>query len=338
MAPYNLANTMSRLQDALTGALYRVLNNEAVVAIVVAIIGLAFPIAMVLDHMFHTSFRAALVNRIRDITRDDLSTIRKAQIRYLFRRHYNLKNIRIRLAGGSYWMSIPCIIEGVGRKTRTPRKYMGKIINGRSAMKHRYMTILRRIGVLAEGAKLDFMDHMDAEDMVAFERDWMVLLRSKGIRVPNVYGVHRLNHDDYILVMEFIDGQPLSKVEINEDIVDQIFAILKIMHETGVFHGDMKLDNLLYYHGRIYVIDCLKINPDDSLRAHQFDLICIILALAQRMPVDTILAIAARYHPGEELADTTQYMGIAMKKADLDLPPEKISEIRRSLGALKTAA
>jgi RIO-like serine/threonine protein kinase len=215
---------------------------------------------------------------------------------------------------------------------------VGKIINDRSALKHRYMTTLRRLDVLVEGTKLDFMDHLDAKDMVEFERDWMLLLKRKGISVPEFYGVHRLNYDDYILVMEFIEGQPLSKVRIDDAIVDQIFSTLKIMHDTGVFHGDMKLDNLIYSNGRIYVIDSLKINPNDPLRAQAFDLISIVLALARSMPVDRILASAKRYHSQEALKSAAEFLGMAQNKADIELSPEKIDEIRLSLNLLKTAA
>ena len=245
-----------------------------------------------------------------------------------------MKKIRIKLAGGSYWMSIPCIIEGVDKETKRPVKYMGKIINDRSAIKHHYMTILRRLGVLTEGTRLDFMDHIDAEDMVDFERDWMRLLKQKGINVPVVYDVHKLNHDDYILVMEFVEGRPLSKVNIDEAIVDQIFATLKIMHETGVFHGDVKLDNFLYSDGRIYVVDSLKINPDEPMRAHEFDLACAVLALAQRLPVDVVMRYALKYHPEEELVGASKLLGVALNKVDLEVPPEKVDEIRRAFDKL----
>jgi serine/threonine protein kinase len=329
---------MSRLQDTIARTVYHVLNNVIVEAPIIALVGGVYIILRAIDHVFRTHFRMALVNYLHDVSRDTLSPIRRAQIRYLFKRSYGLSRIGIRLAGGSFWMSIPCIVEGIDKKTGTPRKYVGKIINDRSALKHRYMTTLRRLDVLAEGTKLDFMDHLDANDMVYFERDWMVQLKQKGISVPEFYGVHRLNYDDYILVMEFIDGQPLSKVSIDEAIVDQIFSMLKIMHEAGVFHGDMKLDNLIYSNGRIYVIDSLKINPDEPLRAQAFDLISIVLALAQRMPIDVVVASAKRYHSNDALEAAAEFLGMAQHKAEIELPPEKIDEIRRSLSLLITAA
>lgn len=174
---------MNRLQDAIAGAVYQWLDSTLVEAPVIALVGAVYVILRAIDRVFGTHLRMALINYLHDVSRDTLSPIRKAQIRFLFKRSYGLKKIRIRLAGGSYWMSLPCIVEGIDKKTRTPRKYVGKIINGRSALKHRYMTTLRRLDVLAEGAKLDFMDHLDAEGMVDFERDWMVLLKHKGISV-----------------------------------------------------------------------------------------------------------------------------------------------------------
>lgn len=304
----------------------------------VSIVASIYVILRAVDRVFHTKLKKGLIDAIHDLSRDDLSRIRKTQIRYLFAQKYNLKKTRIRLAGGNYWMSIPCIIEGTDKKTKVNRKYMGKIINDKSALKHRYMTILRRLGVLTEGTMLEFMDHDDAQDMVEFERNWMILLKNRGISVPEVYGIHRLNPDDYILVMQYIDGTPLSKVALDETIVDQIFGILRIMHETGIFHGDVKLDNFLYSGGKIYVVDSLKINHLDPLRAHEFDLVCAICALAQYLPVDMIIRSAARHHPKEELAHAGKMLGLAINKAELDLPEEKVGEIRRTLEGMKAIA
>ena len=329
---------MSLLRDALRKPAHFVLYNFIVEALVVSVVATVYVVLRAADRVFRTRLKMVLIDAIHDLSRDSLSPIRKAQIGYLFKRKYGLKKIRIRLAGGNYWMSIPCVVEGVDRKAKVQRKYMGKIINDRSALKHRYMTILRRLGVLTEGASLEFMDHEDAQDMVEFERNWMILLKNRGISVPEVYGIHRLNHDDYILVMQFIEGTPLSKVALDEAIVDQIFDVLRVMHETGIFHGDVKLDNFLFANGKIYVVDSLKINHNDPLRAHEFDLICAICALAQKLPVRMIIEAAARHHPREELEHAGEMLGLALYKVDLELPEEKVGEIRRALEGMKVKA
>lgn len=316
--------------NAVRKAVNAILSLHVVEMLMVALVGGSVVILRKADKLFHTKLKRRLIDFIHQASRDQLGAIRRAQIRYLFRKKFNLKHIRMRLAGGSYWMSIPCIVEGVARSGE-PKKYMGKIVNDRSALKHRYMTIMRNLGVFAESAGLKFDGHIDAEDMVEFERRSLHELKRRGISTPDVYGIHRLNEDDYMLVMEFIDGEPLSKVELTGGLVGQIFYILKTMHDAGVFHGDIKLDNFLLSNGRVVVVDCLKIDREEPWQAQDFDLICAICALAQRLSVDIILKHAREYHNDEELERAASLIGVAMNKVDMDLDSDKANEIERSL-------
>ncbi|HMK46053.1 MAG TPA: serine/threonine protein kinase, partial [Methanocella sp.] len=181
-------------------AAYVILHNIMVEAVIVIMIGLVYELTRGLDRVFHTKLKRGLIDRIHRTTMDNLSRLRRTQIRYMFRTTYGLKKIKIRLAGGSYWMSIPCIVEGIDKRTNRPAKFLGKIINDRSALLHRYMTVLRNLGIMAEGASLEFDDYQGAVDMVEFERNALMLLRNRHVSVPEVFGTHRLNHDDYILV------------------------------------------------------------------------------------------------------------------------------------------
>ncbi|CAJ35712.1 RIO1 family regulatory kinase/ATPase domain-containing protein [Methanocella arvoryzae] len=318
-------------RDALLKVAYRVLNNAVVEALMVAFIAIVYIVVKAADRVLHTHIRRRLIDWIHGISRDDLNVFRKAQIRYVFRKKYGLKKIKIGLAGGSYWMSIPCVVEGVDRRTKQPKKFLAKIINDRSALMHRYMTILRNLGVLAERATLAFDGHEGAQDMIEFERNSLMLLKNRRVNVPEVFGTHKLNHDDYVLVMQFIEGRPLSKVELTDEVIGQVFSTLKAMEDTGVFHGDIKLDNFLYSDGRLYVVDCLKIDRRELWRANDFDLICAICALSQQVPVSRVFEQALKYHPEEELQRAGSLLGVAVNKVDLDLPVETIEEIRARL-------
>ncbi len=310
-----------------TGILKKIFNNLIVEAIIVLLVSSCFVILRIFDKLFQTKTKYAFVRTIHIISQDQLSVIRKTQIKFLFRREYKLSNIHIRLAGGSYWMSIPCIIEGIHARTKEEKKYMGKVINDRSALMHKYMTRFRNLDAIAEGVDFVFDEHKDARDLVEFERDSLVKLKKANVFTPEVYGLHKLNFDDYILVMEYIDGQPLSKVPIDDVIIDQVFRIIKTMHDNGVFHGDIKLDNFLYSKGNIVVVDCLKLNKNELERAQDFDLVCAICALAQKAPVNMILDHASKYNTDEELRRSAKLIGIVLNKVDLDLPETTIKEI-----------
>lgn len=300
--------------------------------LIVAAVAVCYVISRAVDGALNTRFRRALAGMAHDVSRDQLSVLRKAQIKYLFGHDYGLKHVNVTLAGGSYWMSIPCIIEGTDRRTKTTRKYMGKIINDASFLKHRYMTLMRNLGVMASGAHISFDEHTSAKEMVEYERDSMMKLKNRSVKVPELYGMHRLNDEDYMLVMEYIEGRPLSRVELTGDVLDQVFAALKTMHDSGVFHGDVKLDNFLYSNGDIVVVDCLKVNGSDTVMAQDFDLICAICALAQKVPADMVIEHARKYHTEEELKRSCRLIGVALNKVDLDLSMDAIKTILDDLG------
>ncbi|MCD1296214.1 serine/threonine protein kinase [Methanocella sp. CWC-04] len=306
---------------------YRILNNRITENTVVGVLGLSIFCARILDKVFHTRLNRALIDRMHDISRDRLNRLRITQIKHIFRKKFNLSKTRVKLAGGSYWLSIPCIVEGIDKKTKKEKKYMAKMINGMSALKHRYMSHMRNLGVMVEGADLKFDDYADARDMLIFERDSLNMLRSKSINTPDVLGLYRLNEDDYILVMEFIEGRPLSKVDLKDKDMDNIFSIMKTMHDNGLVHGDIKLDNFIYSGGRVFVLDCLKIDSSRLASAQAFDLMAAICALSQKVDVDTVIGHAKKYFSEHELSMAGGMLGVTFNKVDLDLSRETIDRL-----------
>lgn len=309
---------------------YFLLMNRVVETVIVALMAAAFLATTIVDGLLGTRLERRFIDSLRSVSRDRLSRLRKTQIRYIFRCQYGLARISIRLAGGSYWLSIPCIVEG--RKKGARVKYMAKIINNQSALKHRYMTLLRNIGVLAGGAGLWFEEYADAEDMASFEGHCLTRLREQGVNAPAVLGIHHLNQDDYMLVTEFIEGEPLSKVDLGAREVDEVLSLLKKMHDSRFIHGDIKLDNFLWSGGEIYVVDCLKIGSVDRPEALEFDLICALCSLCEKAPVATVMRLARQHFAEEDLLRAGILLDVAVGKVDIDLPPEKIRELRQELG------
>lgn len=310
-------------------AAYKVFNNRIVETIIVVAIAVCFLATTVIDGIFHTRIERRLVDSLRSISRDKLNALRKAQIKYVFRSKFGLRKIRIRLAGGSYWLSIPCIVEG--QKDGKNVKYMAKIVNGMSATKHRYMTMLRNLGVIAGAGDLRFDEYADARDMACFERHCLTRLREQSVNAPAVIGMYRLNEDDYMLVTEFIEGQLLSEVAITDDQIDEIFQEIKVMHDHGVVHGDIKLDNFLISRGKIFIVDCLKMGERTLQPAKSFDLICALCAICQKMPVALVVEHARKYFSGEELRQAGGLLDVAVSKADIDLSDNKVRELRHAL-------
>ena len=227
-------------------ALHMIMNNVVVETLAVLLAGAISFSRPPSTACSARSSSAAFINWIQGVSRDRLNVLRRAQIKHVFKRHYGLKKIKIKLAGGSYWLSVPCVVSGFEKRTRAAKKYLAKIVSDRSVIKHRYMTMLRNLGVLAEGASLKFEEYADSMDMACFERENLTRLRNRGVRVPDVYGLYRLGGDDYMLVMEFIEGRPLSDGDLDGKKIGQAFGTIRAIHDSGMFHGDVKLDNFMF--------------------------------------------------------------------------------------------
>jgi tRNA A-37 threonylcarbamoyl transferase component Bud32 len=313
-------------------AAHAVLNNFVVEAVLVCLLGALYIFTNTADRLLGTRLRRAYVNWMQAVSRDRLNFLRKAQIRHVFKKNYGLKRIKIKLAGGSYWLSIPCVVKGVSKKTHGEKKYLAKVMNERSALKHNYMTLMRNMGVLAEGVDLKFDEYHCGLEMGEYERQCLERLRKSGVHAPEVYGFHRLGGDDYILVMEFIGGKSLSRVDIDGPIIDQLFHILKVMREHGILHGDMKLDNFILSGDKVYVFDCLKIDRSDADSATAFDLACLLCALVEKAPADVVVAHARHYFSDAQLARAGGMVDLALYKSDLDLSEGRIKALKDSLG------
>ncbi len=319
-------------RDVAEKAAHIILNNLIVEAILAGLLGVLYLGTSVADHLLGTKLRRAFVDWMQAISRDRLNFLRKAQIRHVFKKKYGLKKIKIKLAGGSYWLSIPCIVKGVSKKRHKEEKYLAKIMNERSALKHNYMTLMRNMGVLAEGVGLKFDEYHCGLEMGEYERHCLERLREISVNAPEVYGLHRLGGDDYMLVMEYIEGEPLSKTSIGGAVLDQLFMILKKMHENGIFHGDVKLDNFMLSGGKVYVFDCLKIDRSAAAEAKAFDLACLLCALVGKVPASTIMAHARRYFSDAQLTRAGGMIDMALYKSDLDLSESRIKALKESLG------
>lgn len=114
------------LQKMKVGLINIILNNLIVQTIIVLMVSTIFVILKVTDKLFQSKTKYVLLETIHIISQDQLSAIRETQIKYLFRRVYKLSNIHLKLVGGSYWMSIPCIIEGIDTKTKEEKKIHGE--------------------------------------------------------------------------------------------------------------------------------------------------------------------------------------------------------------------
>ncbi|MDQ1688465.1 MAG: eukaryotic-like serine/threonine-protein kinase [Frankiaceae bacterium] len=112
---------------------------------------------------------------------------------------------------------------------------------------------------------------------------------------PGIAGVHDYAETDGVsyLVMELVDGEPLSavlardgalSVERSLDLIAQVAVALQAAHDAGVVHRDIKPGNLL-------------VRPDGSVKVTDFGIARAVEATSTRTQTGTVLGTAYYLSP-----------------------------------------
>ena len=122
------------------------------------------------------------------------------------------------------------------------------IHKGSKVIKHR----------IKKGYRIDELDLKLRKERTNKEAKMMMKARRCGINTPVVY---EKDLKEMKIVMEFIDGEMLSKVLSNmekdkiKSLCKKIGEAVSKMHDNSVIHGDLTTSNMILKDGEIYFID-----------------------------------------------------------------------------------
>jgi tRNA A-37 threonylcarbamoyl transferase component Bud32/membrane-associated phospholipid phosphatase len=151
------------------------------------------------------------------------------------------------------------------------------------------------------------------------------MCRDAGLPTPRPYGVVELTPErEYLLVAEFFDGAvELGEAEVDPQVIDDGFSIIRRLWEAGLAHRDIKPANLLVRDGRLLLIDVAFIELRPSPWRQAVDLANMMLCLALRSSPERVYERALRQFSVQEITE-----GFAAARG-LALP----SQLRRMLKA-----
>lgn len=134
----------------------------------------------------------------------------------------------------------------------------------------------------------------DERVRATFAREVELLSQVDDANIVRTYGLGRLPNSGYFLVLQWIDGQPLSvaieSASPNERDrwTQQLCNSIKHLHSNGIAHGDLKLNNILINRAReVRIIDfglgcSIGSNKADALERDVMALRKICARLAKR--------------------------------------------------------
>ncbi len=246
------------------------------------------------------------------------------RIRVIMNEDYKLKNVSIRPIGaGGSRLSVPVKIRGTNERG-AEQIYFAKIIGNSEIITERTIQLFKNLYLATSDREMMFGAIQSPEEMTKYQFRVLQSIYELGIPTAKPLGYHSIDGTFYLLVAEFLNAKPISSVkDVSPDILDTVFGYLKKMHKQGIYHGDIKPENIMLG-DRIYIIDIGNLSETASPNLKQaYDLACQIASFAGCCQLDTIVKIARKYYNSNDLKAAAEFMDLVQKRPDIDLPDDR---------------
>jgi hypothetical protein len=247
----------------------------------------------------------------------------------VFAEKYDLTDVRIwPVSVKSARFSLPCVVEGDrdGKSVRVFAKIMGSSDHFTAVISQ----FIKNMYLEGKGLPAMFDVATSAHGMARHQHDRLKEYVAEGILTSRPLGFHDLDGVRAMLVMEYVVGKPFSKVKITTDLAQRAFDILRLVHEHGLSHGDIKLDNLvLGPAGQLYLLDVGSFRdgtPAQEQRA--YDIASMLCALSEKMPVDELIHMGVLKYPAADQLAAVPYVELSRNRPDFCLPDDVITPIQ----------
>jgi tRNA A-37 threonylcarbamoyl transferase component Bud32 len=253
-------------------------------------------------------------------------------IRRVMSENYGLHRVSIRpIRSDASRLSIPVKITGVDKTGRSVR-YFGKILGSNDLFSDRSMQLFKNLYLQMNAIDPIFGFTETAEDMARQQFESLKAIYDTGIPTARPLGYHSVNGHMWLLVAEYLDSQPVSEgAEVTTEQIDRMFAYLKIMHGRGIFHGDIKRDNIMLG-DKIYILDAGVFRKDVlASRKQAYDLACLICSFIEGHPVDETVKNARKYYTRQHLLDVVKYVDLIQRRQDFHFSNEQKDSLKAAM-------
>ena len=155
------------------------------------------------------------------------------------------------------------------------------------------------------GSLEDEVRHPSVRRLVEREDYLLLTMRKAGIPCARPYGVVEITPErEYLVVTEFLDdAQEISRVEVDDQIVDEALSVVRRLWDAGLAHRDIKPGNVLVQHGHVRIVDVAFAMVRPSPWRQAVDLANMMLLLALRTSPEHVYERALRYFAPEDIAE-----------------------------------
>ncbi|MFA5312054.1 MAG: hypothetical protein WC375_01905 [Methanomassiliicoccales archaeon] len=270
------------------------------------------PKADAIDYDAHKAFFREVLQSIHDIMNEK----------------YGLCDVTITPLGASAArLSIPIKIEGFDEEAKKVKMF-GKILGNSELMTAKAIQLVKNIYLHMDAKSPLFDFNASAEDLAKHQYDMLGRMHDLGIPTAKPLGFYMLRGNTWLLVEEFLDAKPISDVsKITVEHLDTAFSYLAKMHKNGIYHGDIKPENIMFA-DRVYIMDIgnfLDDAPEEDKKG--YDLACGVASFLGYLPPEKIVDLALKYYSRKEVGHAKDFLELIQHRPDLDISDEKKVEL-----------
>jgi tRNA A-37 threonylcarbamoyl transferase component Bud32 len=251
-------------------------------------------------------------------------------LRQVMTETYDLRRVSVRPIGAEgARLSIPVKISGV-HPTGQRARYFGKILGSNDILSDRSMQFVKNLYLQMNAQDPIFGFTETAEDMARQQFQSLHAIFEAGIPTAKPLGYHPIREGTWLLVAEFLGSRSVSdSTECSAEQVDTLFGYLQRLHRKGIFHGDIKPQNIMLG-DRIYILDAGVFRADvPSSKKQAYDLASLICSFPQCQPVEETVANARQYYSRSDLRSAAQYLDLIQQRQDFQFDDAEKATLKR---------
>jgi tRNA A-37 threonylcarbamoyl transferase component Bud32 len=217
-------------------------------------------------------------------------------------------------------------------KDGKPIKYFGKIVGITDLMTSRTIQFFKNVYLQLNDLEPIFKIADSPEEMVKNLFDMANAMDRLGIPTAKPLGCQAIDDHLWLIVTEFLDAKPMVQSdELNAAYMDTVFGYLKKMHTNGIFHGDLKPENVMIG-DKIYIIDVGHfIETAPSAKKQAYDVASEMSCFVGYLQPEEIVRIARKHYSKNELRQCAEFLDLVQRRPDIYLSDENKEKLLRLL-------